>query len=208
MEKQGKLFSATENNISETIELPQADLRFYPHFLSQIEAEHYQQRLKTSIQWEQSQIKLYGKTMLIPRLNAWYGDKGSDYQYSGTRFSPNDWTPELLMLKTKIEKYTNTGFNSVLVNCYRDGQDSVAWHSDDEPELGQDPVIASLSLGESRAFHLRHKTNKVLPTTKIDLTAGSLLIMQGTTQHYWQHQVPKTKKRCHERINLTFRYIY
>jgi len=209
MNQQDSLFaSGSTSNTCERIELPQADLLFFPHFLSPRESADYQATLRTTMQWEQSTINLYGKSLKIPRLNAWYGDEDSHYHYSGKHFIPHRWTPELLEIKQAVEHVAEHAFNSVLLNCYRDGQDSVAWHSDDEQELGQNPVIASLSLGGERLFYLRHKTNKALPVTKIALTAGSLLIMRSTTQHYWQHQIPKTKKACHERLNLTFRQVF
>ena len=132
--------------------------------------------------------------MLIPRLNAWYGDDNTDYGYSGIQLDSQRWTKELYVLKDQVQEFTGERFNSVLLNWYRDGSDSVAWHSDDEKELGLNPVIASLSLGQTRQFSLRHKTNKSLPTTSIDLAGGSLLLMKGETQHNWEHCIAKTKK--------------
>ena len=206
MFKQGSLLpESTEKE--QAIILPQAQLRFIEQFLSAEESENYLKTLYRSIQWEQSDIQMFGKSLKIPRLNAWYGDNGCDYAYSGKRFTPLAWTTELKEIKTRIESLANTTFNSVLLNCYRDGSDSMGWHSDDEKELGQNPIIASVSLGQTRSFHLRHKTNKELSVQKIALTSGSLLIMGGTTQHFWQHQIPKTKKICGQRINLTFRSV-
>ena len=204
MPEQGSLLPSQGDEI---LALPQAQLRFVEGFLSPEASGHYQGLLRSTIQWECSTIYLYGRSVKIPRLNAWYGDKGCNYQYSGTHFSPLDWTDPLLEIKCRVEAIANTTFNSVLLNCYRHGQDSMGWHSDDEQELGQNPVIASVSLGQTRAFHLRHKTNKALGVQKLALTTGSLLIMSGTTQHYWQHQIPKTKKICQERISLTFRRV-
>lgn len=209
MDKQTSLFLAKQTACTtEELTLPQASLRFAPEFLSPEEAKALQVILRKTVEWEQSTLYLYGKWVKIPRLSAWYGDPGCDYQYSNTRFTPLPWTDELLMLKQRVETLTHTTFNSVLLNCYRNGQDSMDWHSDDEPELGQNPVIASLSVGETRPFHLRHKTNKLLPVTKLPLESGSLLIMQGSTQQYWQHKIPKTRKPCTERINLTFRRVF
>ena len=187
--------------------LPQADISFFPEFLSPSKSEELQTAFKGGIEWEQSTIKLFGRSIKIPRLNAFYGDAGCEYQYSGKRFQALAWSPELLWLKEQIERKCGKSFNCVLVNCYRDGQDSMGWHSDNEPELGQNPVIASLSLGQTREFQLKHKQNPSLPVAKIPLTSGSLLVMQGATQHFWQHQIPKTRKPCGERINLTFRRV-
>jgi alkylated DNA repair dioxygenase AlkB len=121
--------------------------------------------------------------------------------------NPESWIPPLLLIKERIEKVIELNFNSVLVNLYRNGKDYVSWHSDDEPELGNNPTIASVSLGETRRFQLRHKSNKNLDTVEIALNHGSLLIMKGSTQHFWKHQVPKTSKLLKARINLTFRVI-
>ena len=136
---------------------------------------------------------------------AWYGDNNSQYSFSGLKLRPNLWTNELLELKLKIEERSQNNYNSVLLNKYKDGSDSMAWHSDGEKELGANPVIASLNLGGSRKFQLRHTQTK--EKIELILTHGSLLIMQGELQHFWQHQVPKTAKKVSERINLTFRLI-
>jgi len=169
--------------------------------------------LKQQVEWQQTDIFLYGKTMRIPRLNAWYADPQCGYTYSGKYFEPLPWLPVLLLIKTAVEAtlaplLQGTSFNSALVNCYRDGQDSVAWHSDDEPELGQNPVVASVSLGSDRLFQLRHKQHKGdAYRHSIPLLDGDLLFMYGAMQHHWQHQIPKTRKPVGERINITFRYI-
>lgn len=183
------------------------ELSYYPQWLNATEASALQTQLREEVEWQQSVIQMYGKPVKIPRLNAWYGDRYCRYAYSGYHFEPLPWLPSLLAVKKRIECDTGFQFNSVLVNCYRDGNDSVAWHSDDEPELGRNPVVASVSLGAERAFHLRHRYNKALAVQKLQLTHGSLLIMAGELQHYWHHQVPKTQKNVSERINLTFRYI-
>ena len=210
-----------DDKSNKNIVLPNACLHYFPHFLSAKESAWLLDQLKQQVRWEQSEITVYGKSMLIPRLNAWYGDKGCGYVYSGTYFEPLTWLPILVSLKQRIDNYVAEyiisqeqssracfqGFNSALVNCYRNGQDSVAWHSDDEPELGENPLIASVSLGATRAFHLKHRYNKDIEKCKLLLTDGDLLIMSGTTQRYWQHQVPKTTKSVGERINITFRTI-
>jgi alkylated DNA repair dioxygenase AlkB len=162
--------------------------------------------LANSIQWRQDEIKMFGKKVLIPRLNAWYGEKDALYSYSGIQLMPNSWTPELLEIKEIVEAKTQTKFNGVLINLYRNGNDSMGWHSDDEKELGINPTIASVSLGASRTFRLRSKDDKK-KIIKLSLTHGSLLVMKGNTQHYWQHDIPKEKNIDKPRINLTFREI-
>lgn len=190
-------------------ELPVSDgkLTYYPSWINDEDASLLFAHLREALLWQQSLISLYGKQVKIPRLNAWYGDAHCSYEYSGTRFEANPWTPSLLDIKTKIEHLSGFRFNSVLANCYRDGKDSVAWHSDDEPELGRNPVVASVSLGAERQFQLRHRYNKGLDTQKLVLAHGSLLLMSGELQHHWHHQIPKTQKPLGERINLTFRYV-
>jgi alkylated DNA repair dioxygenase AlkB len=179
----------------------------YPEFFSEEESNQLFEDLMNQVQWKQEYITLYGKQMPIPRLTAWYGDEGKSYTYSGIEQHPNPWIPEIDRIKKKIEPVTRCEFNSVLINQYRDGRDSVSWHSDDEPELGENPVIASVSFGATRRFMLKHKNRKDLSTVPIDLTHGSLLLMQGETQHYWVHQVSKTQRKVEPRINLTFRNI-
>ena len=159
------------------------------------------------ITWRQETVTIYGKSHLQPRLTAWYGDRESNYSYSGINMKPNPWTHRLLSLKKRIESLAQQEFNSVLLNYYRDQQDSMGMHSDDEPELGNQPVIASLSLGEERTFLLRHKTKKDLNTIKLPLPSGSLLIMKGKTQRYWKHGIAKERIPCGPRVNLTFRSI-
>ncbi len=155
--------------------------------------------------WRQEEITLYGKACLQPRLSAWYGDL--PYSYSGIRLEPLTWTPTLLEIKRRVEALTRHSFNSVLLNFYRDQHDSIGMHSDDERELGPQPAIASLSLGEARTFLLRHKSRKDLKTVKLALPTGSLLLMQGQTQQFWRHGVNKDRLTCAPRINLTFRKI-
>jgi len=165
------------------------------------------EELKKSIEWKHEQIKLFGRWVYQPRLSAWYGDEGTDYQYSGLRNVAKPWIQTLLTLKQQVEKLSSSNFNSVLLNYYRDGQDSMGWHQDNEIELGHNPTIASLSFGEKRSFQLRHKFDKSLAKIDLALGNGSLLIMSEDTQRFWQHQIPKTKKMVGERINLTFRLI-
>lgn len=179
----------------------------YHNFFNKLESDQFFQELLSEIKWRQDKIKLYGKEINLPRLTAWYGDYGKSYTYSGIPMHPDAWIPTLRSIKIRIEDVVEVNFNSVLLNFYRSEKDSVSWHSDDEPELGKNPIIASVSFGEARRFQFRHKLNKNLEKTSITLTHGSLLIMKGSTQHFWQHQIPKASKSLSERINLTFRII-
>jgi alkylated DNA repair dioxygenase AlkB len=150
-------------------------------------------------------MNLYGKLINFPRLTAWYGDNEKSYSFSGIKLNPNPWTEELLQIRNKIGVVANCQFNSVLLNRYRDGNDSISWHRDAETELGKNPVIASANFGETRKFQLRHIHTK--QKLEFQLKHGSLLIMLGELQHFWQHQVPKESKPLGERINLTYRLI-
>ena len=197
--------NAGSTNCSE-IEIPDAEVFLYPTLLSCHEADQLFDTLKNNIIWEKQKIKLYGEVHDVPRLTAWYGDPNKSYIYSGIKLNTNPWNAVLLKIREKIEKISKIKFNSVLLNLYRSGSDSVSWHSDDEPELGKNPVIGSLSLGETRQFQMKHKFNRDLKQ-KILLQHGSFLLMRGKTQHHWLHQIPKRKNFKGERINLTFRVI-
>jgi alkylated DNA repair dioxygenase AlkB len=188
-------------------DLPDAELILYEQFFNKEEADHAYHVLLKETKWAQEEITIYGKTHLTPRLTAWYGDEGKTYQYSGTKLHPYPWTPELMFIKEKIEAVTPIRFNSVLLNLYRTGQDSVGWHRDNEKEFGENPVIASVSFGETRPFHIRHKFKKNISKLEIALRHGSFLLMKGKTQHFWEHQIPKTAKMISPRINLTFRLV-
>lgn len=178
---------------------------FYTNFFSKTESDLLLKGLRNNIAWKQESMNMYGKKIDFPRLTAWYGNNDKPYTFSGITLHPLPWTTEILSIKSKIEPIADTEFNSVLLNLYRDGNDSISWHTDAEKELGLNPVIASVNFGATRKFQLRHiKTKEKL---EIELTHGSLLIMQNELQHYWQHQVPKTSKPVGERINLTFRVI-
>ena len=157
------------------------------------------------LNWETGFIKIFGKTHQIPRLQAWYADNEIEYTYSGKKLQRHNWNNLLLEIKEKIENITSFKFNSVLANLYRDGNDSMGLHSDDEKELGQKPVIASLSLGESREIYFKHKNKKL--NLIIPQASGQLIVMHGKTQEYWKHEIKKTKKIKKPRINLTFRNI-
>ena len=190
------------------ISLPDSEISLYQkHFDSEI-AANLLNDLTEEIPWQQNKIRFYGKESLVPRLESWHGDEGMSYTYSGIRMDAKPWTKNLLKIKESIEPIAKTTFNSVLINYYRDGKDRVAWHSDDEKELGKNPVIASVSLGAERKFKLRHKKYKENQLQhEVFLQSGSLLLMSGSTQHHWLHEIPRTAKPIGPRINLTFRVI-
>jgi alkylated DNA repair dioxygenase AlkB len=218
------------------IHLKNADITFIEHFFEPKQADILLKKLLENIQWQQGEITIFGKKVAEPRLSAWYGDVGKSYTYSGKKQEPLAWIEPLLDIKIAIESYlntknftqntegvlfeqyvriidgvtsshpvNNTHFNSVLCNFYRNGNDSMGYHADNERELGQNPIIASINLGDTRRFIFRRKDD---PKKKYELalTHGSLLIMAGEMQHFWQHGVPKEKEKK-ERINLTFRHI-
>jgi alkylated DNA repair dioxygenase AlkB len=189
-------------------DLPNSDITLYPNFFTEKESDCFFQEFMKKVQWQQDYITFYGRQMPIPRQTAWYGDEGKFYTYSGIKMTPHSWIDPLLQIKERIQGLTSIKFNSVLLNLYRNGQDSVAWHSDDELELGDQPVIGSVSFGATRTFKLKPKDKAIQTVEKMDLTHGSLLLMQGDTQKYWLHQIPKTSKQIGPRINLTFRSIY
>jgi alkylated DNA repair dioxygenase AlkB len=174
-----------------------------PHALAEAEADRLFADLRDHIDWRQEVATVMGRRLPIPRLTAWHGAAG--YVYSGIRMQPAPWTPALLELKALAETLAGEPFDSVLLNLYRTGRDSVSWHADNEPGLGQNPVIASLSLGAVRRFQLKHRRSG--ERVAIDLPHGSCLIMAGATQHHWLHQLPKTAQAVGPRINLTFRQM-
>jgi alkylated DNA repair dioxygenase AlkB len=188
-------------------DFPDADITLYNSFFTKADSDLLYKNLIEKINWEQHEITIFGKTMNQPRLTAFYGDNNKDYSYSGIRLKPTEWNEDLILIKSRIEKITNESFSTVLLNYYRDGRDSMGWHADDEKELGKNPVIASVSFGATRPFQLKHNTIKDLKKVDIELTHGSLLLMKGTTQHHWKHQIPKSAKPIEPRINLTFRLI-
>lgn len=157
--------------------------------------------------WRQERIVVYGRAIVQPRLTAWYGDPGARYAYSGLALEPVAWTPLLAELKAQVEAAAGARFDSLLMNLYRDGRDSVSWHSDAEPELGRNPVIASLSFGATRRFQLRSRPPLPPARHELALGHGDLLVMRGATQHQWAHQVPRTARPVGPRINLTFRLV-
>jgi alkylated DNA repair dioxygenase AlkB len=188
------------------LDLPNSEIIYYPHFFDKKEADALFEKLIHEIPWQQDDIRVFGKTYLQPRLTALFGNEGKSYSYSNIKMQPHAWSPLLDKIKTQIEQVTKANFNVVLLNYYRNGKDSNGWHADNEKELGTNPVIASLSFGCERTFQLKHNLKKNLKKN-IVLEHGSLLLMQGTTQHFWKHQIPKTSKLIGARINLTFRFI-
>lgn len=205
---QGDLLDALEEAQGEQIALPDASLRLYSHFHSWPVASRHFSQLITSTPWQQDTLSFGGKPILVPRLQAWYGDPASNYGYSGLKLVVNPWTPLLAALRDELQERLELPFNSVLLNWYRHGNDSVAWHADDEKELGPDPQIASLSYGATRRFELKHRTRKDLKKFSIDLADGSLLLMGSGVQKNYLHQIPKQSGLLSDRLNLTFRFIH
>lgn len=185
-------------------DLPDTELMLYDNFFTKDESDHYYTTLLHTTPWREYTMEIYDKTVTVPRMISWYEDSNNP----GADLDKPDWTPELALIKERVEKETRLKFNCVLLNLYRNGKDGVAWHSDREQNFGKDAIIASVSFGETRMFRLRHKFRKNIPQVEIPLHHGSLLLMGGTTQSFWQHQVPKTAKDILPRINLTFRQIY
>ncbi len=189
----------------EKIALAGGELRFWPAFLTPDAAAQLCAELLAETPWVQSHLVIAGREIPIPRLNTWYGDPGADYSYSGARMTRQPWPPALKRLKCGVEAHCATRFNSALLNLYRDGNDSVAWHSDDEPELGPEPLIATLSLGALRTLELRAKADRT--RLRLPLPAGSLLLMAGALQHGWQHRIAKTTLAVGPRISITWRRV-
>lgn len=188
------------------LHLKDADISYFPSFLNKETSDFYFQDLLQNISWKQDEITIFGKTHLQPRLTALYAENSKPYSYSGITMHPKPFIKSLNEIRKKVELEIKTKFTSCLCNLYRNGSDSNGWHSDNEKSLGPNPIIASVSLGAERNFQLKHKTEKRLKQNLV-LNHGSLLIMQGKTQEYWLHQIPKTKKEIGKRINLTFRII-
>ncbi|PKL79572.1 MAG: alpha-ketoglutarate-dependent dioxygenase AlkB [Ignavibacteriae bacterium HGW-Ignavibacteriae-4] len=166
----------------------------------------YFKTLKETIEWGQDEIMMFGKRTKVPRLTSWYADPNVKYSYSGLELIPRQWTPELIELKSLAEKLSNHSFNSVLLNFYRGGADSMGWHSDDEKELGTNPIIASITFGYPRRFLIRERMD-FKNKKEIELEDGSVLVMRGDFQETYQHSIPKTARKVGERLNLTFRTI-
>lgn len=186
--------------------LPDAEIEYYPAFFNFEKANELASKLEKEIPWQQDNITVFGQTYLQPRLTALFGNNGKTYSYSNIIMQPHQWNQVLNFIKNEIEEVCQENFTTVLLNLYRNGKDSNGWHADNEKELGRNPVIASVSFGAERSFHLKHNSIKEAKL-KINLEHGSLLLMKGTTQHFWKHQIPKTAKPIGKRINLTFRVI-
>jgi alkylated DNA repair dioxygenase AlkB len=189
-----------------SIDLAGAELMFDDGWMAKSEADALFAGLRHAIPWEVHRIRLFGRNVDSPRLSCWIGDPGTGYTYSGAHFDPNPWPIALRAIRARLAGELCIDFNSVLANLYRDGRDSMGWHSDDEPELGAQPVIASLSLGATRRFVLKHRSD---PPRKfaLELPHGSLLLMRGATQANYRHALPRTSRQIGPRINLTFRQI-
>jgi len=180
---------------------------FYPGFFDKQESDTYLKYLLDDIPWIQEPVTLFGRSVMQPRLTAFFGDRGMKYAYSGLSMQAEEWTPPLLRIKEKVEAKCNAAFNVCLLNLYRDGKDYMGWHRDNERSLGPLPVIASLSFGEVRLFQFRHYVEKI-PVISLELEHGSMVLMKGETQKYWEHRLTKTTLPAGPRINLTFRFVH
>ena len=199
---QHELFNNENNNL-----LPvDGEVKYIPRFFTAEQSTRYLDQLKTVIQWKQEPVILFGKQIMQPRLTAYCGDPDHPYGYSGIMMETQPWYPFMQEIRERVENFTQHSFNGVLLNYYRDGQDSMGWHRDNEKELGLNPVIASVSFGAERKFQFRHYRQKD-KRVSILLHHGSLLVMKGSTNHHWEHQLPKSKQVTSERINLTFRSV-
>ena len=197
-----QLFSSGDLRIQQ-FDIPDAELTLWEHFFPRAEADNFYNTIMVETPWKQEEITVYDKTHLTPRMTVWYGKRRD-----GSTQPVKPFTPALAVIKERVEATTGIQFTSVLVNLYRDGKDGVGWHRDQDRELGPRPIVASVSFGETRPFEIRHKFRKDLEKIRIPLHHGSLLLMGGTMQHFWEHQIPKTAKLIKPRINLTFRIVY
>ena len=192
--------------------LPGAELALIERWLAPEEADGLLAELLAAIRWENHRIRIFGREVASPRLSCWIGDPGASYVYSGTRFDPHPWPAPLAAVRARVEQACGASFNSVLANLYRNGDDAMGWHSDDEPELGERPVIASLSLGAERKFRLRPRRPRGEPARRDDIRGlvlghGSLVRMAGDTQRHYLHDLPRARGVAQPRLNLTFRRI-
>jgi alkylated DNA repair dioxygenase AlkB len=188
------------------LNLPDAIFEWYPNFLTNETADELFQKLLDETPWQHDEITIFGKKILQPRLTCLFGNEGKPYSYSGLTMYPKPWNSSIMFLKTEIEKICNQNFTTVLANLYRNEKDSNGWHADNEKELGRDPIIASISLGETRKFQIKHNSNKEYKCN-LELTHGSLLLMKEGSQIHYKHQLPKSTSPKNARINLTFRTI-
>ena len=192
---------------SSLIKADNLSVKYIENFFDFDQSQLYMKHLTNDIKWKREKIRMWGREIVTKKRIAWYADEGKSYTYSGSTFHPDQWNELLLEIKKYVEQYMNFQFNSVLLNEYPNGKVGMGWHSDDERELGIDPIIASLSFGANRDFIFKHKTDKSFENIKIHLKSGSLLLMLGSTQHHWKHSLPKRLKVREPRINLTFRKI-
>jgi alkylated DNA repair dioxygenase AlkB len=199
------LFSTTDR--LQPVPMPNAEVYYLRTLVLGNSPEAILHHLIADVPWRQESVVVWAKKHPQPRLIAWYGDCGNRYTYSGITLDPLAWTDLLVEIKKRVETVAEATFNSVLLNYYRDHRDSMGFHSDDEPELGDRPVIASLSLGEERTFVLKNKMSKLTKSVRLRLASGSLLLMKGETQRYWKHGIAKEARPCGPRVNLTFRWI-
>lgn len=202
------LFNDTElftsgNRGKVQFDLPDCDLLLIDNFFTKEESDRLYEKLLHKTKWREYEMEIFDKTVTAPRMIAWYEDKDN----VGADPNGPDWNYELLTIRSRVEKELKLDFNAVLLNLYRNGKDGVSWHSDKEHNTGANPIIASVTFGETRMFRLRHKFRKDIPKVEIPLHHGSFLLMAGTTNSFWQHQVPKTARDVLPRINLTFRRI-
>jgi len=196
-----------ENKQCHKHQIGDSSITEYPFALSEELTATYLQLLINNIEWRQEKIRIGGKEIHVPRLQCWMGDKGNDYGYSGMRFKAKPWDHQVLIIRKKVAEITGLAFNSVMLNFYRNGLDSMGWHADDEAELGRSPTIASVSLGAERIFELKPKQSLIRQKYRILLKSGSILIMSDTLQHNYLHQLPKVTNLEEPRVNLTFRNI-
>ena len=200
----------TKTTLDKNSSLIKADnlsVKYIENFFDFDQSQLYLKHLINDIKWKREKIRMWGREIVTKKRIAWYADEGKSYTYSGSTFHPDQWNELLLEIKKHVEQYIKFQFNSVLLNEYPNGKVGMGWHSDDERELGIDPIIASLSFGANRDFIFKHKTDKSFENIKIYLKNGSLLLMLGSTQHHWKHSLPKRLKVREPRINLTFRKI-
>jgi alkylated DNA repair dioxygenase AlkB len=201
----GDLFASGE---LELLDIPDAEIYYSPRVDLGADPDAILEQLIEEIPWRTDVINLMGKQYQQPRLTAWFGDAGASYTYSGLSLEPSPWTDLLSTLRSRVEALAEASFNSVLLNYYRDHRDSMGMHSDDERELGKNPTIASVSLGERRTLVFKHRFRKELKPVHLTLESGSLLLMKGATQHHWKHGISKLSQPCGPRVNLTFRRIF
>ena len=201
------IFKTTLDKNRSLIKADNLSVEYIENFFDFDQSQLYMKHLTNDIKWKREKIRMWGREIVTKKRIAWYADEGKSYTYSGSTFHPDQWNELLLEIKKQVEQYIKFQFNSVLLNEYPNGKVGMGWHSDDERELGIDPIIASLSFGANRDFIFKHKTDKSFENIKIHLKSGSLLLMLGSTQHHWKHSLPKRLKVKQPRINLTFRKI-